>query len=350
MVQVSGPNITAADRAAVDAALRDGFVAGGPCVDRFQTGWADYCGRKHGLAVCNGTSALQLALAALRLPAGSRVVMPSFTIMSCAVAALANGLVPVVVDCGRDDWCLDPALAAAAVDRHRAAAVLLVHIYGQPAPIPDVRVPIIEDAAQAHGSVLPSGARCGSVGAISCFSFYANKIITTGEGGMVLTDDPCLAASMASEANLCFGVGADRFKHSGIGSNFRMSNLQAALGLSQLADLENKLIRRRRNRELYVSLLGGKVRMQAASSGSNGWAVGVVPDAPAAQTIEKLRAAGIESRPFFTGLHEQPALAGRIVATPCPVTEELARHGLYLPSGASTSTQDVERVCSALFD
>jgi perosamine synthetase len=209
--------------------LRDCIVSGwissaGKYIERFEQGWADYCGMKHGVAVSSGTAALQIAVDALRLEPGDEVIVPSFTVISCCLAVMRAGAKVVLVDSDPDTYCMDVGQAAAAITS-RTRAIMPVHIYGHPVdmdPLLDLAerhsLAIIEDAAQAHGCEyfgrrrgLGAWHRCGSLGTLSTFSFYANKSITTGEGGMVLTDSDTLAERCRSLRNLCFGW--RRFSH-----------------------------------------------------------------------------------------------------------------------------------------
>src|SRR5262249_3015381 len=210
------------------------------------------------IGVSNGTTALQLAVACLGLKSGDEVIMPTFTIISCALAVIYNGGVPVLVDSDPRTWCMDVTQIEKNITP-RTRAIMPVHIYGHPVDIGPVlelaekrNLAVIEDAAEAHGAEylsrknapIPSWRRCGSFGTLSCFSFYANKLITTGEGGMVLTDDPKLAEKARSRRNLFFQADR-RFYHESLGFNFRLTNLQAALGLAQLERMDGIVARKR---------------------------------------------------------------------------------------------------------
>jgi perosamine synthetase len=233
--------------------LRTGWISSsGKFIDEFEQKWATYCGKKYGIAVSNGTTALHVAVNCLGLEPGDEVIMPTFTIISCALAVIYNGGVPVLVDSESRTWCMDVAQIERKITS-RTRAIMPVHIiYGHPVDMDAISnladrhgLSIIEDAAEVHGAQYLSGRatnhatwrRCGSFGTLSCFSFYANKLITTGEGGMVLTDDETLAERARSLRNLCF-QSTRRFYHESLGFNFRLTNLQAALRLAQLERID----------------------------------------------------------------------------------------------------------------
>jgi perosamine synthetase len=362
VIPVSEPSIGERERAYVEEALRSGWISQGRFVDEFERSWARYCGASQGVAVSNGTAALEIAVEALALPPGAEVILPSFTIISCAIAVLRAGLKPVLVDCEPDTWCLDAAEAASKVTE-RTRAVMPVHMYGHMAamgPLMDLArrhgLAVIEDAAEAHGAE-QSGRRAGGIGTLGCFSFYSNKIVTTGEGGMVVTSEEALAARARSLRNLCFGE-SQRFWHEEIGHNFRLSNVQAAIGLAQLERIEQHVARKRRIAQLYLEGLKGlgglKLPVERAGTKNVYWMFGIVLEESlsldAAALAERLKKVGIETRPFFVGMHEQPALRARglFSGERYPVTERLSRRGLYLPSGLKLSDAQIERVCEAV--
>lgn len=216
---------------------------------------ADYVGRKYGVAVSSGTAALETAVQALNLPEKSEVIMPDFTIISCAQAIVKSGLIPVVVDCREDTWNMDVEQIEKKITP-KTSAIMVVHIYGITVDMDPVLklaqkygLKIIEDAAQAHGQTY-KGKRCGGFGDVSIFSFYPNKLIASGEGGMVLTDDEELAQSSRKIRNLCF-LPERRFVHEELGNNFRMTNMQAAIGCAQLEKIEDAIIKKREIGKFY---------------------------------------------------------------------------------------------------
>jgi perosamine synthetase len=372
MIAVNEPLLGERELEYVAQCVRTGWVSSaGEFISRFEDGWAGYCGRRHGVAVANGTVALQLATACLDLAPGDEVIIPTFTIISCAVAVIANRGVPVLIDSDPETWCLDVGLLEAKITP-RTRAIMPVHIYGHPVDMDPLlelaqrhRLVVVEDAAEVHGAeylsrrVDPAGRwqRCGSFGALSCFSFYANKAITTGEGGMVLTDDPALAQRLRSLRNLCFQPDR-RFEHEELGTNARLTNLQAALGVAQLERIDEIVARKREIGRRYSRLLAGLpgVQLPAERSWARSvyWMYGLVLDEStgldAASCARRLLERGIETRPFFLGMHEQPALRrlGLFGGERYPVSERLARRGLYLPSGLALTDEQIERVAAAV--
>lgn len=362
MIPVNEPLIGDAESAYVRECLETGWISSaGRFIDEFERRWAEYCGMKHGIAVSNGTTALQLAVWSLGLEPGDEIIMPSFTIISCALAATYNDLVPVLVDCDPDTWCMDVAQVAEKIGP-RTRAIMPVHIYGHPVDMAPLRaladehgLVIIEDAAEAHGARY-RGERCGGLGDISCFSFYANKIVTTGEGGMVLTDDDALAERARSGRNLCFRDDR-RFWHTEAGFNFRLTNLQAAIGLGQVERIEELVGRKRRMGARYTELLAGlplQLPVERDWAENVYWMYAlVVPDdagMDAAEFAARLAGKGVQTRPFFLGMHEQPVFLDRglFVGERYPVTERIARQGLYLPSGLALTDDQQDAVALAV--
>ena len=252
MIPVNEPLIGEREYDYVMECLRTGWVSSaGRFIDEFEQKWASYCGMKYGIAVSNGTTALQVAVGCLDLKPGDEVIMPSFTIISCALAVVDNGGVPVLVDSEPRTWCMDVSQVEAKITK-RTRAIMPVHIYGHPVDMDPLlalagkhHLVIIEDAAEVHGAQYLSGRdaanptwrRCGGIGDLSAFSFYANKLITTGEGGMVLTNDAAYAEQARALRNLAFRP-ERRFYHTQLGYNFRLTNLQAAVGVAQLERME----------------------------------------------------------------------------------------------------------------
>lgn len=364
MIPVNQPVVGDLEQSYVQDALSSGWISGGGAyVDQFEQRWATYCDRTHGIAVNSGTTALDTALHALQLPAGSEVIMPSFTMIACAWAVVSNGLKPVLVDADPATWCMDPAQVEAAVTP-RTSAIMMVHIYGHPTEA-DVlceiaarhNLAVIEDAAEAHGATC-RGRPCGSFGTISIFSFYANKLISTGEGGMVLCDDELLAQRCRSYRNLYFGPPEQRFCHAQLAPAYRLSNVLAAIGCAQLERIEEFLCRKKEMAAFYTAALRDVPGLQLPAhrpwAGPMFWVYGIVLDdslAFDAQTLaRRLHARGVETRPFFLGMHEQPALQGILEHTPhaFTVTERLARRGLYLPSGLALTPRQMQDVVDAL--
>lgn len=370
-IHISEPRIGEAEISAVVDALRSGWLSSaGPQLLEFERGWAAYCERAHGVAVSSGTTALELAIEALDLEPGDEVIIPSFTSISCALAVIRAGATPVLVDADPQTWCMDTAHVAARMSA-RTRAIMPVHIYGNPCdmdPLLDLAdtngLAVVEDAAEAHGAQYltrrgtdPLWRRCGSFGMSSTFSFYANTLITTGEGGMILTDDDVLANRLRSQRNLA-SRSERRFYHTELGHQYRLTNLQAALGVSQVVQIEQLLERKRWLGAAYGERLGevGSLELPVEQPWARHvyWMFGIVlrddTKLNAEQLASRLANRGIETQPFFVGMHEQPALLerGLFAGEQYPVADRLAKRGLYLPSGLSLTDIQLERVCDAV--
>ena len=357
MIPVSRPCVTDADVDAVADILRQGFVSGdAPIVAEFEKAFAAAVHREHGVAVSNGSVALDLALHALNLEAGDEVIIPSFTIASCLFAVLRTKATPVFIDVDPLTWNLSAATLHAAITP-RTRALLAVHIYGLPIDMDPVvalcdkhQVVIIEDAAESH-TVTYNGKLCGSFGLASTFSFYANKAITTGEGGMIVTDDANFAQRLRGLRNLAFlPAPGPRFVHEEIGWNARLSALQAALGKSQLQRMNEVTAEKRRIGLAYHNALADHplIQMQPTETSYSRnmyWVVGLILSEPldARQVAKLLRDRGVDTRPFFYPLHKQPMLSKySLDAQPSlPVVERLGNQGLYLPSFVGITDDEV---------
>ena len=373
MIPVNEPLLGETDLQYVGECVRTGWISSaGRFIDEFEQRWAAYCGKRYGIAVSNGTTALQLAVAALDLQPGDEIIMPSFTIISCALAAVYNGAVPVLIDSDPATWCMDVTQIEKKISE-RTRAIMPVHIYGHPVdmdPILELArargLAVIEDAAEAHGAEYLSGRdtnpvwrRCGGLGTLSCFSFYANKLVTTGEGGMVVTDDAGLNDKVRSLRNLCFRP-ERRFYHLEMGFNFRLTNLQAALGLAQIERIDDIVARKRWMGEEYTRRLKGlrglQLPVEECWARSVYWMYGTVvleeTGMDATALAQRLKRSGIETRPFFLGMHEQPVFhqRGLFVDERYPVVERLGRQGLYLPSGLALTEEQLSRVCTVLHE
>jgi perosamine synthetase len=344
--------------------IETGWISSeGPFVKRFEAEFAARVDRQYGIAVSNGSGALDVAVAALEIGGGDEVILPTFTIISCAAAIVRAGAVPVVVDADPVTWNMDVSQIEAKITP-RTKAIMVVHIYGLPVdmdPISNLAakygLSVIEDAAEMLGQTYRARP-CGGFGNISTFSFYPNKHLTTGEGGMVVTDDPHLAARCQSLRNLCFQP-QQRFIHAELGWNLRMSNLQAALGVAQLERLDEFVPRKRamgkRYTELLANLPGIELPLAQTDYAENiYWVYGIVlsDEVPfdAKVAMQKLAENRIGTRPFFWCMHEQPVLQnmGLFEGESCPVAERLARRGFYLPSGLALTEVQIDRVTMAL--
>jgi perosamine synthetase len=374
MIPVNKPLFLGRERELLIQCVDTGWLSGdGKFVSRFERLFAEYIGVKHGVAVANGTVALELALAALELPAGSGVIVPTFTIISCVTAILKNNLVPVLVDADPSTWGMDTAqveqkLAESHVD---IRAIMPVHIYGHPCDMDPIltlayenNLKIIEDAAEAHGAEYLSGTdshpgfrRCGCFGDLGVFSFYANKIITTGEGGMVVTGNDHLAERLRLLRNLAF-TPEQRFLHKEEGFNFRMGNLHAAVGVAQMEHIDDYVRRKITQGERYLRQLSRipGISLQSPQDCAKPvyWVNGIVLDdtvnIDAFAMSKKLHSRKIQSRPFFWPMHEQPVFTHRGLFSDerHPVSERIARRGLYLPSGMALSESQIDTVCETV--
>lgn len=359
-IPVNEPLLAGNEKRYLQECIDTGWISSeGAFVERLESGVAEALGRKYGIAVCNGTAALDVAVAALGLGPGDEVILPSFTIISCAAAIVRAGATPVVVDSDPVTWNMDVRQVEAKITS-RTAAVMPVHIYGLPvdmAPLEDLcrekGLAIIEDTAEAIG--LRYGNRmCGSFGQVSTLSFYPNKHITTGEGGMVLTDDAGIAQRCRSLRNLCFGE-SNRFEHHQLGWNYRMSNLQAAVGVAQLERLEQHLARKREIGSYYNAAFAGLPGVQLPCdsvdhSDNCYWIYGMVLEREHPldrdTVMRRLAEEGIGSRPYFWPMHEQPVFRemGFFVHGEYPVAEHIGRRGFYIPSGLSLDDDQLKRV------
>jgi perosamine synthetase len=291
--------------------------------------------------------------------------MPTFTIISCAAAVVRAGATPVLVDCDRLTWNMDVNQIEDKITP-RTKAIMVVHIYGLPVDMNPILalaekygLQIIEDAAEMHGQTYYDQP-CGSFGAISTFSFYPNKHITTGEGGMIVTDNQLLAERCLSLRNLCFQP-QQRFVHYELGWNFRMTNLQAALGIAQLERLDEFVARKRNIGKHYTELLTDLSCLQLPlpkTDYANNiyWVYGIVlkdeVDFDAKEAMRRLGELKIGTRPFFWGMHEQPVFQkmGLFLGESYPVAEKIARRGFYIPSGMTLSDEQIEQVSFALYE
>jgi perosamine synthetase len=364
VIPVNTPLLDGNERRYLLECIESGWISSeGPFVAQFEAAMAAQAGRREGVAVCNGTAALDVAVDALEIGPGDEVILPTFTIISCVLQVIRAGATPVLVDSDPAAWTMDVGQVEARITE-RTKAIMAVHIYGLPVDMDPLLavaerrgLALIEDAAEAHG-LRYKGRPCGSFGALSTFSFYPNKHVTTGEGGMVVTDDPALAETCRSLRNLCFQPGA-RFVHERLGWNYRMTNMQAALGVAQIERLEQTLARKRQIGALYQELLadldGVQRPVSATAYAENGyWVYGLVlsDDAgfTADEAMHRLGAHGIGARPYFHPLHMQPVLRGRglFADERHPVAERLRAQGFYIPSGVGLTDGEIGRVAEAV--
>lgn len=363
-IPVNTPDVSGNEASYLQECIDTGWISSeGPFVKRLEEVAASQASRVHGVAVCNGTLALELAVQALGLGPGDEVIVPSFTIISCVGAIVKSGATPVLVDADPDTWNMTAA-AVEAVITERTKAVMIVHLYGLPVDMDPIlalakanNLLVLEDAAEMIGQTY-YGKPCGGFGDISTFSYYPNKHVTTGEGGMILTNNEDLAERCRSLRNLCFGA-EERFRHEDLGTNARMSNLQAAIGVAQYERLTETITHRKTLGAFYEQELAGVACVQRpvlrrTYAENIFWVYGIVLEEghrhDARAVITALAEHGIGSRPFFLGMHEQPVFhkRGLFLGAKMPVTEHLSRKGLYIPCSSGTSLADAAKVVETL--
>ncbi|MFD2998837.1 DegT/DnrJ/EryC1/StrS family aminotransferase [Pontibacter toksunensis] len=363
-IPVNEPLLNGNEKKYLIECIDTGWISSeGPFIKKFEESVAEQVSRKFGIAVSNGSVALDAAVLALGIGKGDEVIMPTFTIISCAAAIVRAGAVPVLVDADPLTWNMDVNQIETKITK-RTKAIMVVHIYGLPVDMDPILnlaskhgLKVIEDAAEMHGQTY-KGKPCGSFGDISTFSFYPNKHITTGEGGMILTDDPILAEKCRSLRNLCFKP-EKRFVHDELGFNFRMTNLQAALGLAQLERLEEFVQKKRAMGASYHALLevtnGIQTPIRKTDYADNiYWVFGIVLDEEkgynAEEAMKRLASLGVGSRPFFYPMHLQPVFKkmGLFKDEVYPVAENIAERGFYVPSGLAITEEQIAVVSEKL--
>lgn len=363
-VFVNEPVLNGNEKKYIDECIDTNWISfEGPFVKRFEEGMAKLTNRSYGIAVSNGSVALDTAVIALKLGAGDEVIMPDFTIISCAAPLVRAGAKPVLIDADPLTWNMKVEDIEAKITK-RTKAIVVVHIYGLPVDMDPVlalaekyHLAVIEDAAEMHGQTY-RGKPCGSFGTISTFSFYPNKHITCGEGGMVLTNDEELAERCRLARNLFFSP-KKRYVHEELGYNFRMTNLQAAIGCAQLERIDETVEKKRHIGHLYNELLkdvdGVQKPVEKTEYADNiYWVYGLVLEdqikADADEVMKRLGDEGIGCRGFFWGMHEQPVFQKMHLfdGERYPVSERLARRGFYIPSGLNLTDDDQQYVVEKL--
>ncbi len=359
-VPVNEPLLNGNEKKYLCECIDSGWISSeGPFVKEFEQKMSATVGRKYGIAVSNGTAALEVAVQALGIKEGDEVIMPTFTIISCAMAVTKLGAIPVLVDSDIYTWNMNVEEIEKKITT-KTKAIMVVHTYGLPVDMDkildlakDYNLKVIEDAAEMHGQTY-NGKSCGSFGDISTFSFYPNKHITTGEGGMVVTDDEELADRCRSLRNLCFRKDV-RYIHDEISDNYRFTNLQAAVGLAQLERLDEFIERKKAMGRYYTERLKDVKELILPVEKTNYaeniyWVYGLVLEDNIQvdnRTVQKLLAEeGIGSRTFFWCMHEQPVYqnAGMFLSENYPNAEYLARKGFYIPSGLALTQEQMDNV------
>ncbi len=363
-IPVNEPLLDGNEKKYLSECIDSGWISSeGPFIKQFEEKFSSQVGCKHGIAVSNGTAALDAAIEALGVGPGDEVIMPTFTIISCIGQIVRSGAKPVLVDSDPITWNMDASQIEAKITP-RTKAIMVVHIFGLPADIDlilDIArrhgLKVLEDAAQMHGQTY-KGKPCGSFGDISTFSFYPNKHITTGEGGMIVTNDDQLAEDCRSLRNLCFQP-HKRFVHERLGWNLRMTNMQAALGVAQSERLDEFVGRKRRMGARYTELLSGLQGVQLPLPRTDYaeniyWVYGLVLDESsgldAEEVMKQLAEKGVGSRPFFYPMHQQPVLRkmGLFEGVSLPEAERLYKRGFYIPSGMALTDDQIVRASEAV--
>lgn len=356
-LSVAEPDLTELELEYVSECVLTGWVSSaGRFVTDFEKLVAEQAGVAFAVATSSGTTALHLALAGLDIGPGDEVIVPTLSFVASANAVVYTGARPVFVDVDPDNWTLSlEGLKKALTPRTKA--IMPVHLYGHPADMDGIKeiageAFVIEDAAEAQGSFY-KGKPAGSLGTCGIFSFFGNKVVTTGEGGMVLTDDAKLAERVRILRDHGMTPGR-RYWHDVLGYNYRMTNLQAALGVAQMERFATIAAAKKRNAESYLARLGGVpgLKVQATESWADSiyWLLSVAIEEKTFgksrdEVIDALQAAGIESRPLFPCLHRQPIYD---TGQSLPVAEHLSANGLSLPSSTRLQASDIQRICDFL--
>ena len=363
-ILVAQPYLSDSETKNVNIAMQNGELSGhsGSFIGDFEKRFADYCGCHHGVTVSNGTTALHLPLAALGIKNGDEVLVSTLTNMATFFAVLYQGAVPIPVDIEPDTLNMNPALLEALITP-RTKAILVVHLFGHPVDMDPVmlvakkhNLVVVEDCAEAHGAMYKN-TKVGSFGSAGCFSFYANKIITTGEGGMVVTNDPLLAAKMRSLKCLAFGDKL-KFMHKDIGYNYRLTNLQSAIGCGQMEKIEEIISHKRRIAAYYSEKLGDVSELQLPVEKSYArnvyWMYHVVLKGKDVEQrsalMQFMQKKGIEVREGFIPYNLQDVFLnmGIVRKDDCPVANSVAYNSFYLPSGPLLPEEDMDYVVESL--
>ena len=369
MIPVNEPSIGREELALVTACIKSNWISSqGKFLKELEDGFARYCGVRYGISTTNGTAALHLALEALSIGPGDEVLVPTFTMAATAFAVCYCGARPVFIDSEPETFSLDLNRVSEYLRRQekkgalKVKAIIPVHLYGHPVdmdPLLDIArrysLAVVEDAAEVHGAEY-KGKKCGGLADLGCFSFYANKIITTGEGGMVVTDDPRLADRARRLKDLAHDP-RRRFLHTELGFNYRMTNLQAALGVAQLKKIDRHIRHKRWMAAEYGRLLGSlpglTLPVEKPWAKNVYWMYGLLVEPEFGlnrdQLMEYLKENGVDTRSFFIPMHLQPVFTqGPLKAKksgPFPVAEQIAQKGLYLPSGLTLTESQIKQVC-----
>ncbi len=364
MIPVCEPTLIGNEKKYVDQCIETNWISSsGSFLEEFEKKFSKFCNVKHGVSCSNGTTALHLALVSLGIGPGDEVILPSFSIIALANSVLYTGATPVFVDSELKTWNMDPGKIEEKITS-RTKAIIAMHTYGCPADMDSINeiarkhnLKVVEDAAESHGATY-KGRPTGGLGNVSAFSFYANKIITTGEGGMVLTDDDKIAEKARLLRNHAFTK--PRFVHHEIGYNYRMTNIQAAIGVAQLENADKLVKMRQENARLYNEELKDVKGITTPPDCPNGtnvyWMYGVLVDKEEFgigkdEVMRLLAKSGIETRSFFYPMHMQPVFK-EMPDIDCSgdysVSEQLYEQGFYLPSSSHLTPEQIRMICDTL--
>ena len=367
-IPVNVPRIFKDEKSNVKDCLDTGWISSeGSYVKKFESKFGKYNKRRYAIAVSSGTAALEIAIKSLNLKKGDEVIIPTFSIISTALCVIKFGLKPVLVDSNLSTWNMDVDEVIKKITT-RTKAIIVTHIYGFPVDMSKIlkiarkkRIRIVEDAAEMIGQTYYNK-KCGSFGDISTFSFYANKHVTTGEGGMILTNEKKLYEKCKSLRNLCFGEGINRFDHDDIGWNYRMTNLQAAVGCGQLKNISWIIKRKREIGKRYTSLLkkSKKIYIQPYKkkySKNIFWVYGVLLKKGIGisrdEVVKKLMSRNIQTRNFFFPMHRQTIFKKTklfLKNTRFNNADFLSKNGFYLPSGLGIRNSEINYVGKTLLE
>ena len=358
-IPVSSPLIDEQDVSYVTKCLRSGWISSlGEDVLNFEKKFSEYHGAKYGVSTNSGTTALHLALAAMDLKAGDRIIMPTFTMIASINAAEYLKIGVNLVDANPETWTMNLEQIESKVTE-KTKAIMAVHIYGHPENMRVINeiaekygLLVIEDAAEAHGAEI-DGKKVGTFGKVASFSFYANKIITTGEGGMNITNDQDLAQRMSWLRAHAFGREGKHFWHEELGYGYRLSALQGALGVSQMNKIDTFVNKRRQNAKTYNELLTPLAERNLLSlQNEEKWAKNVywmysilVSNKLRNNLMAYLDTRGIETRTFFYPIHRQPYYSARYQNIDFPVADKIASEGINLPSGNTLTEEEIQYIC-----
>tara|TARA_Y100000590_G_scaffold393266_1_gene471361 strand:+ start:401 stop:1546 length:1146 start_codon:yes stop_codon:yes gene_type:complete len=367
-IPVNVPKLFSHEKNNVRKCLSTGWISSeGEFVRKFENSFSKYNNRNYGISVSSGTGALEIAVRSLNLKKGSEVIISSFTIISTALSVIKSGLKPILVDADLTTWNMNPDQVIKKITK-KTKAIIITHIYGFPVDMKKIlsickkkNIKIVEDAAEMIGQTY-YGQRCGSFGDLSIFSFYANKHITTGEGGMILTNNKKLYEKCKSLRNLCFGIGLNRFNHEDIGWNYRMTNLQAAVGFGQLKNINRIIKRKREIGNRYISILKNCekifIQPQKLKYAKNiFWVFGILLKKNTKISrdiiVRKLSYFNIQTRNFFYPMHRQKIFMKMKIFKKNSKfinADYLSKNGFYLPSGLGISNKEIDYVGKTLLN